>query len=106
MRSETKFLFRKREACPSAEVLLAFQINELSTDEKVEIDAHLRECEFCGAELLFLAAYPPAEENCQIAEIPFPLRQLAEALLTRKYLDSESLTEMFADTEPISVSEV
>ena len=96
--------FCKRTACPPAEMLLDFHTADLRLNEKIAVAAHLQECEFCGAELQFLIAFPPLEESCETAEIPIQLRQLAEALLTEKYLNLELLTEIFAEEESVAVN--
>ena len=60
----------------------------MSVSEGAEIRRHLAVCEFCSAEVEFYANYPPAEDQVEPAEMPRPLFQLAEALLTKKSDDA------------------
>lgn len=103
MRSKKETKFCKRVSCPPAELLLAFQAEELEPVDYRDIAKHLAECEFCDSELRFLVAHPPLEEACQEIEMPFPMRQLAEAILKRKYLNADFLTEISGDQETLPV---
>jgi hypothetical protein len=76
--------FCKNEDCPPSEVLLAFQNGEIEVKDGAAIRRHLCICEFCAAEVEFYSHYPPAEEAADPGEIPQPLYELAEALLTKK----------------------
>ncbi len=64
--------------------------------EKERITVHLRFCEFCAAEIDFYAHYPQSEETVvENAEIPKPLYELAEALLSNKHKDNSLLKRLF-----------
>lgn len=92
--------FRKNVNCPSSEKLLAFQKGAIAAHERSKITIHLRFCEFCAAEVDFYQRYPQAEEpiECENAEIPQPLYELAEALLSNKKKDF--LENLFHRTDP------
>ena len=65
-------------------MLLAFQNGEIELRDGAAIRRHLCVCEFCAAEVEFYSHYPPAEETAEAEEIPPPLYELAEALLSKK----------------------
>ncbi len=69
--------FGKARSCPSSEELV------LSANSE-SIEYHIAGCEFCAAELNFLAAFPLAKPICEQPDMPEPLRMLAESLLRRK----------------------
>lgn len=75
--------------------LLAFQTGKISLREKERITVHLRFCEFCAAEVEFYAHYPQAEESVENSEIPQPLFELAEALLSNRHKDNSLLKRLF-----------
>ena len=85
--------FRKNSNCPSSEKLLAFQTGEIAVRERDRITVHLRFCEFCAVEVDFYARHPQIEETVEKAEIPKPLFELAEALLSTK--KKEFLEKLF-----------
>ena len=76
--------FCKNEDCPASEDLLAFQTGDMPVSEGASIRRHLAVCEFCSAEVEFYTNYPPAETKVEPTEMPRPLFELAEALLTKK----------------------
>ena len=87
--------FRKSPNCPLSNDLLAFQTGKISAREKSRITVHLRFCEFCASEVDFYAHHQPAEERVENAEIPKPLYELAEALLSNKHKDNSLLKRLF-----------
>lgn len=87
--------FRKSPNCPQSNDLLAFQTGKVSLREKERITVHLRFCEFCAAEVDLYAHYPQAEDAVENTEIPKPLYELAEALLTNKHKDHALLKRLF-----------
>lgn len=87
--------FRKSPTCPLSNDLLAFQTGKISLREKERITVHLRFCEFCAAEVEFYAHYPQAEESVENSEIPQPLFELAEALLSNRHKDNSLLKRLF-----------
>ena len=87
--------FRKSPNCPLSNDLLAFQTGKISAREKSRITVHLRFCEFCASEVDFYAHHPPVEEGVENAEIPKPLFELAEALLSNRHRDNSLLKRLF-----------
>lgn len=80
--------FCKSEDCPTSQDLLAYQTGEMEVADGREIRKHLAVCEFCAAEIEFYEHYPPnepAEEADKKTDIPGPLYDLAESLLSRKH---------------------
>lgn len=75
--------FRKTEACPRSEDLLAFQKGKLEGEELEWIQNHLGRCEFCAAETALYLHFPPSEEAVPPEAMPEPLYELAEALLQK-----------------------
>lgn len=83
--------FEKARQCPSSEVLLSYQQQDLVRGQSWPIAAHLAVCDFCSAELQLLANYPAVKEAQEIPPMPASLRALAEALLAGNQLGSEPL---------------
>ena len=79
--------FRKNLNCPSSQGLLGYQKGEISVRERERIMIHLRFCEFCASEVDFYTHYPQAEEQIENSDIPRPLYELAEALLSNRHDD-------------------
>ena len=75
--------FCKTASCPSSEKLLQFRRHRLAIRERVEIEIHLRGCDFCSAELQLLMCHRSSPEEYRTVEMPGQLRRLAEDLLTR-----------------------
>jgi hypothetical protein len=99
--------FRKSPTCPLSNDLLAFQNGKISHREKERITVHLRFCEFCAAEVEFYAHYPQSEETVvENTEIPQPLYELAEALLSNKYKDHSLLKRLFHDKENLGLNDL
>jgi hypothetical protein len=91
--------FHKSVNCPSSEKLLAYQNGDTLAAEGDKITVHLRFCEFCAAEMELYAHYPQSDEQIEKTEIPPPLFELAEALLSNKYKDISLLKRLFNETE-------
>lgn len=91
--------FRKSPTCPLSSELLAFQTGKISGREEERITIHLRFCEFCASEVEFYAHYPQAEETVEKTDIPPPLFELAEALLSNKYKDNLLLKSLFNEND-------
>jgi|CXWL01.1.fsa_nt_gi hypothetical protein len=92
--------FCKNEDCPSSHELLDFQKGETPNPRGGEISRHLRSCEFCSAEVEFYSHYPQTDisnEQNEIAEIPAPLFELAEALLKNRQADARSLDSLLKE---------
>ncbi len=88
-------VFRKNANCPASDKLLAYQKGETPARERDRITVHLRFCDFCTAEVDLYNHYPQSDEKVDGAEIPKPLFELAEALLTNRRRDL--LERMFAE---------
>src|SRR6185503_12888467 len=82
MHSSLMSVFCKKISCPSSQALLDFGHSRRGYQESVNIERHLRSCDFCNAELQLLNhGYEPEEYTP--AEMPAQLRRFAESLLRR-----------------------
>lgn len=98
--------FCKQAACPSSETLISYQARALATEQRIRVDSHLCECDFCGAEAQLLKAHPPAEpEACAITEIPSNLRWLAQSLLSTNLINIETLAERSCEKERLTLTD-
>ena len=100
MTSSKTATFCKSEDCPSSNELLDFQKGNLAARRDSEISSHLASCEFCSAEVDLYSHFPQEEskeEAVEIAGIPAPLFQLAEALLKKKHSDPSSLDSLLRE---------
>ncbi len=94
--------FCKSVDCPTSQDLLSFQKNASNTGNRAsEIRRHLSVCEFCTSEVEFYAHYPQAEEKVGKVEIPLPLKELAQALLTNKHKDFSMLNHLLGEKETV-----
>lgn len=92
--------FCKSANCPTSQRLLAFQAGESTPAEGEQIEAHLNICEFCDAEVEFYANYPQeTEEPCVCVEMPIPLFELAEALLSNQHKDFLTLNKLLKEND-------
>jgi hypothetical protein len=82
-------------------MVLSFQREEISGKAAQKIEKHLEGCEFCTAELEFYNRFPQSEENTTTVEIPIPLFELAEALLSNKKDGSNLLDKLAGDNETL-----
>jgi hypothetical protein len=84
MKASTAKKFRKKLACPSSTLLVAFNLQELTTDLRSAVTRHLDNCDFCYCELPLLAFYTqPRKGECRTPDLPMNLRMLAESILGR-----------------------
>lgn len=95
--------FYKNVNCPASQDLLAFQKGETFGKESEHILCHLDLCEFCAAEVEFYAHVPQSEEPVAIVDIPLPLFQLAEALLSNGQKKFSLLNKMLNENEGLSL---
>jgi hypothetical protein len=96
--------FCKSTDCPSSQKLLAFENGgATSAKERGKIEEHLAACEFCAAEVEFYAHYPQSEETVTKVEIPIPLYELAEALLSNKHKDFLLLNKLLCESEGVKI---
>jgi len=87
--------FSKCLECPTSEQLLAFHLGQCGGDQYSEINAHIRGCDFCGAELDLYRHFPSLQEEAvQREEIPGHLYELAESLLKNKASGADFLLEL------------
>lgn len=91
--------FCKSANCPSSQKLLSFQNSEAAEKDARQIRTHLTACEFCEAEVEFYAHYPPSEERVAEVDIPLPLYELAEALLSNRHKDYSLLDRLLSENE-------
>lgn len=96
--------FNKNVNCPASQDILAFQKGETSLAENKEILRHLESCEFCAAEVEFYAHVSPAEEYIASEDIPLPLYQLAEALLSNGPRKFSLLNRLLNENEELSLN--
>ncbi len=77
--------FAKTRTCPSSELLLLLSSGEPSSKTAAAgISRHLADCDFCAAELHFLATCPTAQELYQPVQMPSHLRRLAEDVFAER----------------------
>jgi hypothetical protein len=98
--------FCKNVHCPASQDLLAFQKGETSIKESGDIHTHLEVCEFCAAEIEFYENAPQAEETVVSVDIPLPLYQLAEALLSNGQKKYTMLNKLLNESEGLSLNKV
>jgi lipoate synthase len=75
--------FCKTARCPSSEMLLRYRRRYVTITERLSTEKHLRECDFCSAELQLLQRIQVEVEEPRVAEMPSNLRRLAENFLGR-----------------------
>lgn len=98
--------FCKRATCPSSETLLSYGTSGLEAEQILQVESHLDECDFCGAEVQFLKGFVAAEEeDCAPAEMPANLRCLAQSLLTPDWLHIESLAGTAFEKERLTLTD-
>jgi hypothetical protein len=74
--------FAKQENCPASGTLEAYRADALSDAVRRGVAAHLRVCDFCGAELRLLARAAIVEVKIGDAPpVPLALRLFAESRL-------------------------
>lgn len=96
--------FYKNENCPTSHELLDYQNGEIEKAIATEVRLHLASCEFCSAEVEFYVHYPQtdaATEPAEVAKIPAPLFELAEALLKNRNADVSSLNALLKDKKSL-----
>ena len=54
--------FGKKSGCPSSERVLAYIRKSLSPSTARRVSSHAASCDFCGAEILFMARHTPYED--------------------------------------------
>ena len=95
--------FQKSSNCPLSKDLLGYQTGDISVRERERITIHLRFCEFCESEVEFYSHYPQVDEKIELTQIPQPLLELAEALLTNKHKDKSVLNRLLNETDELKL---
>ena len=78
--------FGKTARCPSAETLLSYERKSLRRAEQSRVEAHLKFCDFCSAELQLLTLHRNEVEEYRLTEMPSRLRYFAESLFAQSRL--------------------
>jgi hypothetical protein len=81
--SRTIVPFRKTAACPASATPVSFRCQNLPDETAASVRDHLKNCDFCGAELTLLAHHQVSTMKSPAPEIPMNLRILAESILNR-----------------------
>src|SRR3954463_12134680 len=74
--------FCKTARCPSSETLLRYRLHVDAITDRITIQSHLRDCDFCSAELELLKRHRHVEDT-QLVEMPSRVRRLAESFFVR-----------------------
>lgn len=107
MRSSRIVGFGKTKACPPSEALLLHAEDTLAGQRPDSVKTHLCACDFCGAETLLLARYPPppAPASTPAREIPPALRRLAEELMSEPSLNRARFVETIFEIERLTLTD-
>ena len=107
MKTRSANTFCKTMACPSGQDLLSFHLTSLPAERRETVARHLDQCDFCGAEFQLLENFPQGDlSGCdKPAELPAPLRRLAEALFHGDGASIRTLFDSSPDSEAVSSTE-
>ena len=106
MGSVSAATFRKRQTCPSAEMLLLYHDLVLARTFAREVATHLAVCEFCDAEFYLLAKFPPfGLPNYVPVGVPEPLYRLAKELLTTAPRVLSRTLELIYDSDRLTLTD-
>ena len=75
--------FCKTARCPSSETLLRYRGCALGFVERLTVERHLRNCDFCSAEIQLLTSHRLEAEHAEIVEMPSHLQKLAASVLNK-----------------------
>lgn len=105
MRSSSKVGFRKLLTCPQTEALLMFCRGEAATRDSIA--AHVRSCDFCGAETQLLSRFPPPANALPFAafSIPAPLRLLAEEIFSEPSFNRARFADSIMEIERLTLTD-
>ncbi len=81
MLTENTPAFCKQRTCPDEITLMAYRVNELPMFTRRSIDAHIVDCDFCGAEAQLLGQEGSLMFDEATPLVPFALLALATNLL-------------------------
>ena len=105
MRSSSKAGFRKLLTCPQTEALLMFCRGEADTRDSIA--AHVRACDFCGAETQLLSRFPPPANALPFAALsmPAPLRLLAQEFLAEPSFNRARFADSIMEIERLTLTD-
>lgn len=105
MRSSSKAGFRKLLTCPHTEALLMFCRGE--AEKQTSIEAHVRACDFCGAETQLLSRFPPPANALPFAafSLPAPLRLLAEEIFNEPSFNRARFADSIMEIERLTLTD-
>ena len=105
MRSSSKAGFRKLLTCPHTDALLMFCRGE--TETQTSIAAHVRSCDFCGAETQLLSRFPPPANALPFAafSIPAPLRLLAQEIFNEPSFNRARFADSIMEIERLTLTD-
>lgn len=105
MRPSSKAGFRKHLTCPHTEALLLFSRGDAKT--KMSLGAHVKSCDFCGAETQLLSRFPPPANALPFAvlSIPAPLRLLAQEILTEPSFNRARFADSIMEIERLTLTD-
>ena len=105
MRSSSKAGFRKLLNCPHTEALVLFSRGDAQT--KASLAAHVRSCDFCGAETQLLSRFPPPANALPFAALsmPAPLRLLAQELLAEPSFNRARFADSIMEIERLTLTD-
>lgn len=105
MRSSSKVGFRKLLTCPQTEALLMFCQGEGETGDSIA--AHVRACDFCGAETQLLSRFPPTANALPFAvfSLPAPLRLLAEEIFGEPSFNRARFADSIMEIERLTLTD-
>ena len=105
MRSSSKAGFRKLLTCPQTEALLRFSRGETKTE--LSLAAHVRSCDFCGAETQLLSRFPPPANALPFAVISMPasLRLLAQEILSEPSYNRARFADSIMEIERLTLTD-
>jgi len=83
MKTSSTLPFRKTAACPASATLVSFRCQNLPAEIATTVREHLKDCDFCCAELRLLEHHEAVIVKFPVPEIPMNLRILAESILNR-----------------------
>jgi hypothetical protein len=75
--------FGKKSGCPSSERVLAYIKKSLSPLSVRRVAIHVANCDFCGAERLFLARHTPTNEDYTPGPTSRQMRVTKKVLINR-----------------------
>jgi hypothetical protein len=106
MRPSSKSGFRKLLTCPHTDALLMFCRGE--AEARDSIAAHVRACDFCGAETQLLSRFPPPANNAlpfAALSMPAPLRLLAQEIFSEPSFNRARFADSIMEIERLTLTD-